>query len=82
MPKICILDPDGDIVRALRTDGRDRIFARWACYHTEMLTFEQEGPVPNSHVTSRHLGSGEDTAVGNGPKPNQRNELADRVTEA
>jgi hypothetical protein len=43
VPEICILDPDGDIVRALRADGRGRPFPGWACYHTEMLSFELAG---------------------------------------
>jgi len=43
VPDVCILDPDGDIVRALRTDGRGRPFPGWACYHTEMLNFELAG---------------------------------------
>ena len=43
IPAVCILDPDGDIVRALRADGRGRPVAGWACYHTEMLTFEAGG---------------------------------------
>jgi uridine phosphorylase len=43
VPEICVLDPDGDIVRALRADGRGQPFAGWACYHTEMLTFALAG---------------------------------------
>ena len=43
VPEVCILDPDGDIVRALRADGRGQPFPGWACYHTEMLTFELAG---------------------------------------
>jgi uridine phosphorylase len=43
VPELCVLDPDGDIVRALRLDGRGRAFPGWACYHTEMLTFELAG---------------------------------------
>jgi uridine phosphorylase len=43
VPELCILDPDGDIVRALRADGRGQAFPGWACYHTEMLTFELAG---------------------------------------
>jgi purine-nucleoside phosphorylase len=43
VPEICILDPDGDIVRALRTDGRGQLFPGWACYHTEMLAFDLAG---------------------------------------
>jgi purine-nucleoside phosphorylase len=36
VPAVCALDPDGDMVRALRTGGRSRRPAGWACYHTEM----------------------------------------------
>lgn len=43
VPELCILDPDGDMVRALRLDGRGQAFTGWACYHTEMLTFELAG---------------------------------------
>jgi purine-nucleoside phosphorylase len=43
VPELCILDPDGDIVRTLRADGRGQPFAGWACYHTEMVTFELAG---------------------------------------
>lgn len=43
VPEICILDPDGDIVRALRSDGRGVPFLGWACYHTDMLSFDLSG---------------------------------------
>jgi purine-nucleoside phosphorylase len=43
VPEVCILDPDGDIVRALRADGHGQPFPGWACYHTEMLTFDLAG---------------------------------------
>ena len=43
VPELCILDPDGDIVRQLRADGRGQPFSGWACYHTEMLTFDLGG---------------------------------------
>ncbi|HEX4171499.1 MAG TPA: nucleoside phosphorylase [Acetobacteraceae bacterium] len=36
VPAVCALDPDGDIVRALRAGGRSERSAGWACYHTEM----------------------------------------------
>jgi uridine phosphorylase len=36
VPAVCALDPDGDIVRALRASGRSRRAPAWACYHTEM----------------------------------------------
>ena len=37
VPAICVLDPDGDLVRYLRRSGRGRPSPAWACYHTEML---------------------------------------------
>ena len=43
VPEICILDPDGDIVRRLRADGRARRYAGWACYHTDLDVFEHAG---------------------------------------
>ena len=39
VPPICILDPDGDIVRRLRKDGKAQPFKAWPCYHTELDTF-------------------------------------------
>lgn len=42
-PEVCVLDPDGDIVRYLRAAGRARRAAGWACYHSEMDTYEQGG---------------------------------------
>jgi uridine phosphorylase len=40
-PEICILDPDGDILRALRREGRARLAPGWACYHTELYEFDE-----------------------------------------
>jgi uridine phosphorylase len=40
VPDICILDPDGDIVRALHKAGRTRRSPGWACYHTDLFEFE------------------------------------------
>ena len=36
VPAICILDPDGDIVRRLRREGRSKPFDGWPCYHTQL----------------------------------------------
>ena len=41
--RVCILDPDGDLVRRLKADGRARLDPAWACYHTELFRFEHEG---------------------------------------
>jgi len=43
MPPICILDPDGDLVRHLRRNGSAKSFAGWPCYHTELDTFDLGG---------------------------------------
>jgi uridine phosphorylase len=39
VPPVCLLDPDGDLVRVLRETGRAKPFAGWPCYHTELDTF-------------------------------------------
>jgi uridine phosphorylase len=43
VPAVCLLDPDGDIVRTLREGGKARRFAGWPCYHTELDTFALAG---------------------------------------
>jgi uridine phosphorylase len=43
VPEVCVLDPDGDIVRHLRASGRAESHAGWACYHTELYGFAHEG---------------------------------------
>ena len=43
VPRICILDPDGDLVNYLRTTERTQPHLTWACYHTVLETFEYEG---------------------------------------
>lgn len=43
VPRVCILDPDGDIVRHLRATGRATLNSHWACYHTELYDFEHGG---------------------------------------
>lgn len=43
VPKVCVLDPDGDLVDYLRAHGRAVRHPAGACYHTELDTFEHEG---------------------------------------
>jgi uridine phosphorylase len=43
VPRICLLDPDGDLVRMLRARGKVRRFDAWPCYHTELGTFDLGG---------------------------------------
>jgi uridine phosphorylase len=35
VPAVCVLDPDGDLIRRLRNSGRAIRDDQWACYHTE-----------------------------------------------
>ena len=39
MPELCVLDPDGDLVRHLRAAGLARPSPGWACYHTDLVEF-------------------------------------------
>ena len=39
VPALCVLDPDGDLVRALKRDGQGPVSPGWACYHTELVEF-------------------------------------------
>jgi purine-nucleoside phosphorylase len=39
VPSVCILDPDGDIVRRLKAAGQAHLAKDWPCYHTELYTF-------------------------------------------
>ncbi len=43
IPEICLLDPDGDIVRYLQRSGRATRHLGWACYHTDLYRFEHDG---------------------------------------
>jgi uridine phosphorylase len=36
VPGVCVLDPDGDVVRELLQAGRARRDPSWACYHTDL----------------------------------------------
>lgn len=41
IPEICVLDPDGDILRTLIRTGRAARSPVWACYHTDLYEFGQ-----------------------------------------
>ena len=43
VPEICVLDPDGDIVRHLRAGTGRTWWLGWACYHSTMDQFDQGG---------------------------------------
>jgi uridine phosphorylase len=42
-PAICILDPDGDILRSLLAHGEARLEKGWACYHAQFYSFSHGG---------------------------------------
>lgn len=39
VPPLCILDPDGDIVRHLKRSGLAERIDEWPCYHTDLYRF-------------------------------------------
>jgi uridine phosphorylase len=43
VPAVCVLDPDGDMVRRLTRGGRARPDPGWACYHTELCRVAENG---------------------------------------
>lgn len=45
VPRICILDPDGDIVRNLLRYQHAKQFIDWPCYHTDLHTFPIAGEI-------------------------------------
>jgi uridine phosphorylase len=45
IPAVCLLDPDGDLVRHLVSTNQARLNPYWACYHTQLYDFEYEGLV-------------------------------------
>jgi uridine phosphorylase len=43
VPSVCVLDPDGDIVRWLKRTGRGSLSETWACYHSDLYEFDLNG---------------------------------------
>ena len=43
VPPVCILDPDGDILRRLKKTGEAKRLETWPCYHTDLYTFSLGG---------------------------------------
>lgn len=43
VPPVCVLDPDGDVVRRLRTTGRAERDPTWPGYHTDLYRFTLDG---------------------------------------
>ncbi len=42
VPRVCVLDPDGDIVRWLIHNQGVKPDTRWSCYHTNLYVFTHE----------------------------------------
>src|SRR3954453_23093758 len=55
VPSVCLLDPDGDLVRHLRRTGRAKPFGGWPCYHTELDVFSLAGRADG--IIGRALGA-------------------------
>mgnify|MGYP000465144896 FL=1 len=43
VPDVCVLDPDGDVVRQLAATGAARKDETWPGYHTDLYRFERDG---------------------------------------
>ncbi len=43
VPRVCLLDPDGDVVRHLAASGAATRHEDWACYHSELWTTSVHG---------------------------------------
>ena len=43
VPRVCVLDPDGDIVEHLRKTDRAEPNEHWACYHSRLYDYVQGG---------------------------------------
>ena len=43
VPPLCILDPDGDIIRRLKESGLAKRDEAWPCYHTDLYSFTLAG---------------------------------------
>jgi uridine phosphorylase len=41
VPQVCVLDPDGDIVRYLLRNNLAKRHPAWACYHTDLYQFRR-----------------------------------------
>jgi uridine phosphorylase len=43
VPAVCVLDPDGDLVRRLKSNAQTRLDPSWSCYHTELYRQSEGG---------------------------------------
>jgi len=45
VPDLCVLDPDGDILRRLKQTGAATRMETWPCYHTDLYSFPLAGRI-------------------------------------
>jgi uridine phosphorylase len=57
VPPACLLDPDGDIVAHLLRTGRAQVHTGWACYHTDLVSFELPGVPHQVGAIGRAVGA-------------------------
>ena len=43
VPAVCVLDPDGDLVRSLKSSAQPQLHHSWSCYHTQLYRLSQGG---------------------------------------
>lgn len=43
IPKVAVLDPDGDLASYLLRTGQGRLSTSWACYHTRLIEADADG---------------------------------------
>jgi hypothetical protein len=65
-PPVCILDPDGDLVRWLRLSGEAKPFRNWPCYHTELDVFRSRQPLSRHRRPVRETAEAIEAARGKG----------------
>ena len=51
VPPVCILDPDGDILRRIISTGKAKRLETWPCYHTDLYTFSLAGETVKADMT-------------------------------
>src|ERR1700712_3452921 len=58
VPTICVLDPDGDIVAHAIATRRGERAAGWACFHSDLVTFDpaEAGSGAGNQAAGRRLG--------------------------
>jgi uridine phosphorylase len=88
VPRVCLLDPDGDIAAHLADTGGGHRHTGWACYHTDMWVTDMAGTdvgvvgravgAPFAVLVAEQLFAGGADLVVSITSPGQPQPLADR----